>query len=366
MAGTAIDRINGINSGVAIKAPVRVATTAAITLSGLQIVDGVLLVADDRVLVKNQASSINNGIYTASTGAWTRTLDCDGSNDMVTGTTVYVNFGTSNANTAWMVSTTGTILPGTSAMAWTASANLAGLDDYIESIFSPFILTLADDTTAAIARATLGAVGLTGDESVAGKKSFTGVMAIPAGASGAGNLGLHFGTDTNTGLYLASADQIAIQTAGSDRVVIGSTGVVAIGASTPNLNYNSKFHIRTQTDYNLLFGFDSSAFLVRAINDANDTFMPITLDGSILNLSASASIAMTLSGSTLTFADAKNMAFNTTTGTKIGTGTTQKIGFWNATPVVKPTVTGSRGGNAALASLLTALASMGLVVDSSS
>lgn len=65
-------------------------------------------------------------------------------------------------------------------------------------------------------------------------------------------------------------------------------------------------------------------------------------------------------------ADAKNLILGSTTGTKIGTATTQKLGFWNATPVVKQTVTGSRGGNAALASLLTALATAGLVVDSSS
>lgn len=43
-----------------------------------------------------------------------------------------------------------------------------------------------------------------------------------------------------------------------------------------------------------------------------------------------------------------------------------KIGFYNATPIVKPAITGSRGGNAALASLLTTLATMGLITDSSS
>ncbi len=69
----------------------------------------------------------------------------------------------------------------------------------------------------------------------------------------------------------------------------------------------------------------------------------------------------------LTIANGANFTFSTgSTGTKIGTGATQKIGFWNATPVVQQTVTGSRGGNAALASLLTALATAGLVVDSSS
>lgn len=39
----------------------------------------------------------------------------------------------------------------------------------------------------------------------------------------------------------------------------------------------------------------------------------------------------------LTMSDAKNLIFNTTTGTKIGTATSQKIGFWNATPIVQPT-----------------------------
>ncbi len=52
-------------------------------------------------------------------------------------------------------------------------------------------------------------------------------------------------------------------------------------------------------------------------------------------------------------------------GIRIATAT-QKIGFFGATTVVKPTVTGSRGGNAALASLLTQLAALGLVTDSSS
>lgn len=45
---------------------------------------------------------------------------------------------------------------------------------------------------------------------------------------------------------------------------------------------------------------------------------------------------LTLEGAALTFADAVNLSFNTTTGTKIGTATTQKIGFFNASPVVQP------------------------------
>lgn len=133
MSTTTIDRLNGINSGVAIKAPVRAATTANITLSAEQTVDGIALVAGDRVLVKDQTSSIDNGIYEVATSSWSRTPDFDGSNDVVTGTTVYVNSGTTNANTAWQVTTTGTILPGTSACAWTQSANLTGVTPFLAS-----------------------------------------------------------------------------------------------------------------------------------------------------------------------------------------------------------------------------------------
>lgn len=57
-----------------------------------------------------------------------------------------------------------------------------------------------------------------------------------------------------------------------------------------------------------------------------------------------------LAANTMTFADAKNLAFNTTTGTKIGTATGQKIGFWNVAPVIQPAsanqaiLTNSTGG----------------------
>lgn len=52
------------------------------------------------------------------------------------------------------------------------------------------------------------------------------------------------------------------------------------------------------------------------------------------------------------------------TGMKFGGSATQKYGFWGATPIVRPTVTGSRGANVALASLITAMANAGLCVDS--
>ena len=62
----------------------------------------------------------------------------------------------------------------------------------------------------------------------------------------------------------------------------------------------------------------------------------ITITGTPLSTTSSITVtgAITSNGG-ITMGDAKNIAVNATTGTKIGTATNQKIGFWNATPVVQ-------------------------------
>lgn len=81
-------RVAGFVSGLAIKAPVRVATIAPITLDGVQTVDTVILQPRDRVLVKDQADPIENGVYSVQVAAWIRDGDFDGERDLVGGTVV--------------------------------------------------------------------------------------------------------------------------------------------------------------------------------------------------------------------------------------------------------------------------------------
>ena len=121
MPATYTTRLNGLTTSVAIKAPCRVATTAAITLSGTQTVDGVAVVENDRVLVKNQASAIGNGIYTVETGDWTRAPDFDGTLDVVTGTLVFVHSGSDSGGTFWRVTSTGSLIPGEDAIVFSSS-----------------------------------------------------------------------------------------------------------------------------------------------------------------------------------------------------------------------------------------------------
>lgn len=94
---TATSRYNGLVGSVAIKQPVKVATTANITLSGIQTIDSVTLVSGDRVLVKNQSNAINNGVYTVSSGTWQRSADFNGAYDAVQGTMISVVSGSANA-----------------------------------------------------------------------------------------------------------------------------------------------------------------------------------------------------------------------------------------------------------------------------
>lgn len=94
----------------------RVATTANITLSGLQTIDGVTVVANDRVLVKNQATGSANGIYVAGTGAWTRALDADNALEVVDTMMVPVRDGTANGDSLWMLTTNAPITLGTTAL----------------------------------------------------------------------------------------------------------------------------------------------------------------------------------------------------------------------------------------------------------
>jgi hypothetical protein len=126
MASTYLDRLEGIETSVAVKAPVRVATTANIVLSGEQTVDGVALVGGDRVLVKDQASAIDNGIWNVSTGSWSRADDFNGVRDAVQGTRVYVVSGAAGGNTEWSVTTDDPQI-GVAAVEFTMLASMGGL-----------------------------------------------------------------------------------------------------------------------------------------------------------------------------------------------------------------------------------------------
>lgn len=125
MPSTQTSRLEGLTASVAYKAPVRVATTTAITRSGLIAVDSVTVAAGDRVLDKDATTASDRGIYIAATGAWERAQDFNGSLDIVEGTQIRVTQGGTNAGKIFEITTDNPIIIGTSSLTF-AEVSLGG------------------------------------------------------------------------------------------------------------------------------------------------------------------------------------------------------------------------------------------------
>jgi hypothetical protein len=128
--------VDGLVNGLAWKPAVRAATTANGTLAtayaNSQVIDGVTLATGDRILLKNQTTGADNGLYTVNaSGAPTRTLDADGGTELGPNTTVMVSEGTVNADTAWTNTTNGVITIGTTTTVW---AQFGGTTAYTASL----------------------------------------------------------------------------------------------------------------------------------------------------------------------------------------------------------------------------------------
>jgi len=109
--------VDSVAQGLDVKASVVTATSGNITLSGAQTIDGVSVVAGNRVLVKSQTNASENGIYVASNTSWSRSLDADTWDSLISAYT-FVEEGTVYADTGWVctVNAGGTL--GTTDVTW--------------------------------------------------------------------------------------------------------------------------------------------------------------------------------------------------------------------------------------------------------
>ena len=112
--------VDAARSGLDVKQSVRAATTANITLSNTQTVDGVALSVGDRVLVKDQTTGSQNGIYVVAAGAWSRATDADNNpgGEVTSGMFCFVEEGTVNSDTGFVLTTNDPITLGTTALSF--------------------------------------------------------------------------------------------------------------------------------------------------------------------------------------------------------------------------------------------------------
>lgn len=109
--------VDNMAAGLAWKAPVRAAATANLTLSGTQTVDGVALIAGDRVLAPVQTTASQSGVYVVAAGAWSRDTDTDSAAELLNAT-VFVSEGTTNGDKAFTQTTNAPITVGTTSLTW--------------------------------------------------------------------------------------------------------------------------------------------------------------------------------------------------------------------------------------------------------
>jgi hypothetical protein len=108
------------------KIPCKVATTGNITLSSTQTIDSVSVVVGDRVLVWQQSTPANNGIYIVNDGSWTRAIDMSLDDDVFTGLGVYVNSGATYSGKNFVITTSNPIILGVTSLTFAQSAGGSG------------------------------------------------------------------------------------------------------------------------------------------------------------------------------------------------------------------------------------------------
>lgn len=138
-------------AGLSWKAPVLTATSGNITLSGLQTINGVTVVAGDRVLVKDQSTASQNGIYTASASAWTYAVGADDWAEYV-GAIVFVASGSLNG-TAWYSTAQPGGTLGVTSLVW---SNFSVASSYTAGTGLTLIGTQFSITNTGVSAATYG------------------------------------------------------------------------------------------------------------------------------------------------------------------------------------------------------------------
>lgn len=226
----AIQAIMAGATGNDYKASVRAATVGAnITLAGgaPNTLDGVTLVANDRILVKDQTTGSQNGIYVVTTlgtganGTWTRATDADQAGELTSGAIVAVEEGTANADSQWMLTTDGTITIGTTALTFVRKD---GVTYASNAEAQAFVVTNKAITPASLAAALQGA-----NQSMAA----SGYQKLPGG------LIIQWGAIPSVGSGITVTFPLAFPNAAYSVAVSANTGTSGVGLSAQSIGLTS-------------------------------------------------------------------------------------------------------------------------------
>jgi len=283
--------VDAARQGLDVKASVRAATTGAINLStDLQngdVLDGVTLVTGDRVLVKDQGSASENGIYVVVvSGAASRSSDANGTPDtgeLTSGTFTFVEEGTVNFDSGFVVSTNGTITVGSSNIVWTQFSGAGSFEagNGLSKSGTTVNVNVTANRTAITADAIDIASTYVGQSSITTLGTITtGVwngtdVAVADGGSGASNA-----SDARTNLGFTTTSGQTTSTAVLARVVnqqcaasIGTTSV-----TTVTHNFGTK-NVTVQ-----IYEVSSGATVIGDVTRGTNDSVTVTMNGSSILL----------------------------------------------------------------------------------
>jgi hypothetical protein len=254
--------VDTVAQGLDTKASVVAGTTANITLSGAQTIDGIAVVATDRVLVKNQTAPADNGIYVASATAWSRAPDMDTWAE-VPGAYVFVETGSTLADTGWVCTSDAGGTIGVTAITW---AQFSGAGSGVSSItFGSTGLTPATATTGAVTVA--GTLALTNGGS--GQTTAQLAMNAFAGAVTSGSYLRGNGTNVvmNT-IQVADVPTLNQNTTGTAANVTGTVAILngGTGQTTASAAFNALSPITTTGDLIIGTGVNTASRLAIGSN----------------------------------------------------------------------------------------------------
>ena len=220
--------VDGVSQGLDVKESVRAASTGNLTLSGAQMIDGVSVVADDRVLVKDQTDATENGIYIAAAGAWARAADFDGSAsggadaEDVKGAFFFVEEGSTNADNGFVCTNTGSVSFGASDISFVqfsgAGSVIAG--DGLSKSGNTLSVNV-DDSTIEISSDTLQVK----DAGITNAKLANSDVTVTAGDGLKGGGAVSLGATVTLNIEPADFAGSGLEDDGSDNLQIAAGGV---------------------------------------------------------------------------------------------------------------------------------------------
>jgi len=206
--------VDNVAQGLDVKASCIAATTANISLSGAQTIDGVSVVAGDRVLVKDQTAPEENGIYVAANSTWSRSADANTWDELRSAFT-FIEQGTLYADTGWVctIDAGGTL--GVTAVTW---SQFSGAGTYTAGTGLTLTGSVFSITNTAVTPAAYGAADKTLTATVNQQGQLTALADTPIAIA-------------NT--QVSGLGTMSTQNANSVAITGGTVNGATIGATTP-------------------------------------------------------------------------------------------------------------------------------------